>query len=104
MPALIGTHWFQWMDEPNTGRMDGENYNIGLIDIADRPYSEFCGSPRRQTHKRLYAVHAGGAEAVRYARGQTVDSDRASAAAMWLGAIADRRRAGTSTMRSGFCY
>lgn len=58
MPALIGTHWFEWIDEPNTGRMDGENYNIGLIDVTDRPYPEFVEAAK-QTHKRLYAVHAG---------------------------------------------
>jgi hypothetical protein len=58
MPALIGTHWFQWIDEPNTGRMDGENYNIGFIDVTDRPYSEFVEAAR-QTHKRLFAVHSG---------------------------------------------
>jgi hypothetical protein len=57
MPALIGTHWFQWIDEPNTGRMDGENYNIGFIDVTDRPYSEFVEAAQ-QTHKRLFAVHS----------------------------------------------
>ena len=40
MPAMIGTHWFQWTDEANTGRGDGENYNIGFIDVTDRPYAE----------------------------------------------------------------
>ncbi len=58
MPALIGTHWFQWIDEPNTGRMDGENYNIGLIDVTDRPYPEFVQAAK-ETHKRLFAVHSG---------------------------------------------
>jgi hypothetical protein len=58
MPALIGTHWFQWIDEPNTGRMDGENYNIGVIDVTDRPYPEFVEAAQ-QTHKRLFAVHSG---------------------------------------------
>ena len=58
MPAMIGTHWFQWIDEPNTGRMDGENYNIGFIDVTDRPYPEFVAAAE-QTHKRLFAVHSG---------------------------------------------
>ena len=30
-PAFIGSSWFQWVDQPSTGRMDGENYNIGFI-------------------------------------------------------------------------
>ena len=58
MPALIGTHWFQWIDEPSTGRMDGENYNIGIIDVTDRPYTEFVQAAQ-ETHKRLFAVHSG---------------------------------------------
>ena len=58
MPALIGTHWFEWMDEPVTGRGDGENYNIGFVDGTDRPYPEFVEAAKA-THKRLQAVHSG---------------------------------------------
>jgi hypothetical protein len=58
MPGLIGAHWFEWMDEPNTGRGDGENYNIGLVDVTDRPYAELV-SALRATHQRLRAVHSG---------------------------------------------
>ncbi len=57
-PALVGTHWFQWLDQPATGRNDGENYNIGFIDVADRPYAELVGAAKA-THARLRAVHAG---------------------------------------------
>jgi hypothetical protein len=57
-PALIGTHWFQWLDQPSTGRMDGENYNIGFLDVTDRPYPELVEAARA-THKRLLAVHSG---------------------------------------------
>ena len=58
MPALIGTHWFQWIDQPSTGRMDGENYNIGLVNVTDRPYREMVEA-MQTTHKRLLAVHSG---------------------------------------------
>ena len=58
MPALIGAHWFQWMDEPNTGRFDGENYNIGFIDVTDRPYTQFVAGVQ-QTERNLQAVHSG---------------------------------------------
>ena len=37
-PAIVGAHWYQWIDQPATGRRDGENYNIGWIDVTDRPY------------------------------------------------------------------
>ena len=39
-PCLVGTHWFQYGDQATTGRGDGENYQIGLVDICDRPYPE----------------------------------------------------------------
>jgi len=57
-PALIGTHWFQWWDQPNTGRMDGENYNIGIVDVTDRPHRELVQA-LQATHKRLLDVHSG---------------------------------------------
>jgi hypothetical protein len=57
-PAFIGTSWFQWVDQPCTGRMDGENYNIGLVDVTDRPYAALVEA-MRTTHRRLFAVHAG---------------------------------------------
>jgi hypothetical protein len=37
-PYVVGAHWFQYYDEPTHGRDDGENYNMGLIDIDNRPY------------------------------------------------------------------
>ena len=57
-PAMIGTHWFQWLDQPATGRNDGENYNIGFVDVTDRPYAELV-SAAKATHARLLAVHRG---------------------------------------------
>jgi hypothetical protein len=60
-PALIGTSWFQWIDQVVTGRFDGENYNIGVVDVTDRPYDEFLDGVI-ETHKNLYAVHSGAVE------------------------------------------
>lgn len=57
-PNLIGTHWFQWWDQPSTGRMDGENYNIGWVDVTDRPYTELVNAAR-ETFGRLLDVHSG---------------------------------------------
>ena len=46
-PQLVGTHWFQWMDEPTTGRVyDEENYQIGFLDVADTPYPETIAASR----------------------------------------------------------
>jgi hypothetical protein len=61
MPELIGTHYFQWADQPSTGRFDGENYNIGLVDVTDRPYPSLTRA-LRTTHLRLRDVHAGRVE------------------------------------------
>lgn len=57
-PSLIGTHWFQWWDQPSTGRNDGENYNIGFVDVTDQPYRELVNAAR-ETHKRLFGIHSG---------------------------------------------
>ena len=39
-PLFVGTHWFQYRSQAITGRGDGENYQIGLVDITDTPYPE----------------------------------------------------------------
>jgi type 1 glutamine amidotransferase len=57
-PNLVGAHWFEWVDEPSTGRFDGENYNIGLLDVTDRPYRELVEAAKT-THRQLMDVHAG---------------------------------------------
>lgn len=46
-PQIVGTHWFQYQDEPTTGRSyDGENYQIGFLDVADTPYAETIAASR----------------------------------------------------------
>jgi hypothetical protein len=57
-PAIIGTHWYQWIDQPVTGRFDGENYNIGWIDVTDRPYPELVAAAKA-THAKLDDIHSG---------------------------------------------
>lgn len=39
-PYMIGAHWFQYFDQPATGRFDGENQNLGLVTITDDPWPE----------------------------------------------------------------
>jgi agarase len=39
-PYLVGAHWFQYMDQPATGRFDGENQNFGLVTITDDAWPE----------------------------------------------------------------
>jgi len=46
-PLIVGTHWFQYRDQATTGRGDGENYQIGFIDICDTPYPETIDACRQ---------------------------------------------------------
>jgi hypothetical protein len=38
--------------------MDGENYNIGFVDVTDRPYPDLV-SAAKETLKQLLDVHLG---------------------------------------------
>jgi len=57
-PWCVGAHWFTLYDEPAQGRFDGENYNIGFLDVCHRPYEPLAAAARA-THERLYRVAAG---------------------------------------------
>lgn len=48
-PQMVGVHWFQYVDEHIAGRADGENYNVGLVDICDTPYPEMVTASREVT-------------------------------------------------------
>ena len=58
LPGFIGSNWFLATDESVTGRMDGENYAFGWVDVTDRPYGELVQAAK-VTHKRLFDVHSG---------------------------------------------
>lgn len=47
-PSIIGVHWFQYLDEPLTGRLlDGENGHLGLVAITDLSYPGFVSAVRK---------------------------------------------------------
>ena len=56
-PLIIGAHWFQWQDQPMTGREDGEAFGFGLLDICDTPHYEtvkaFHSLSKKMYKKRL---------------------------------------------------
>lgn len=58
IPWCVGVHYFTLYDQSALGRFDGENYNIGFLDICHRPYDPLV-SAARQAHQRLYRVAAG---------------------------------------------
>jgi hypothetical protein len=43
---IVGCHWFQYIDEPATGRFDGENSNYGWVNVNDEPYLAFVDRAR----------------------------------------------------------
>lgn len=57
LPACIGTHYFILYDQSALGRFDGENYNIGFLDVCNRPYEPLADAARL-SHERMYEVAA----------------------------------------------
>ena len=60
-PRYVGTHWFQWMDQPLTGRGDSENYQIGFVTVTDTPHPELVQAARdvaATMYQRRYAAGA----------------------------------------------
>jgi hypothetical protein len=60
-PNCVGTHWFTLYDESAVGRFDGENYNIGFLDVCHRPYKELSEAGIA-SHERIYDVASGTVE------------------------------------------
>lgn len=65
-PEFVGCHWFQYVDEAITGRpYDGENYNIGFLDVTDTPYPELVQAAQvvhTELYQRRYYGEAGTAK------------------------------------------
>ncbi|WP_020208773.1 beta-galactosidase [Gilvimarinus chinensis] len=61
-PFIVGTHWFQYAEQPPTGRGDGENYNVGIVDLADKPFPELVNSIQEVGY-RFYTFRDKAAEA-----------------------------------------
>ena len=60
-PAIVGAHWFQYRDQATPGRSDGENYQIGLVDICDSPYPETIAACRA-VGAEMYQLRSGAAQ------------------------------------------
>jgi hypothetical protein len=58
-PYIIGSHWFQMVDDLPTGRpSDEERLNYGFINVIDLPYAELVEAART-THQRIYDLKFG---------------------------------------------
>ncbi|KKI92187.1 hypothetical protein WQ54_10885 [Bacillus sp. SA1-12] len=58
IPSLVGIHYFQYNDQAVLGRFDGENYQIGFVDVCQRPYEEFIEQVK-MAHDRIYSIRTG---------------------------------------------
>jgi hypothetical protein len=59
---IIGSHWFQMVDDLPTGRpSDEERLNYGFINVLDLPYADLVEAAR-VTHKRMYDLKFGRAK------------------------------------------
>lgn len=56
-PYIVGAHWFQYYDEPLTGRSDGENFQVGFLNVGDSPYYDLINSVRK-LNGQLYTIRA----------------------------------------------
>ncbi len=55
-PYFVGAHWFQYVDQPLLGRAwDGENYNLGFVDVTDVPYPAMVAAAK-ELHAKAYDV------------------------------------------------
>ncbi|MFC3797970.1 hypothetical protein [Cohnella sp. GCM10012308] len=57
-PLFVGSGWFSYYDQAVTGRKDGENFNIGLVNQQDQPYADMIDI-MKTTNAGLEAVHQG---------------------------------------------
>jgi len=58
-PALVGCHWYEYLDQPVTGRVwDGENGGMGFVDVGDTPYPELV-SAAREENDHIYTIRSG---------------------------------------------
>jgi hypothetical protein len=57
-PYCVGVHWYTLYDQSAIGRFDGECYNIGFLDVCNRPYDEI-GKAAIASHERMYPVAEG---------------------------------------------
>ena len=57
-PWCVGAHYFTLYDQSAIGRFDGESYNIGFLDVCNRPYEPLADAARA-SHERLYALAVG---------------------------------------------
>lgn len=62
-PYFVGSHYFTLNDQATLGRFDGENMQIGFIDVCQHPYTIFIDLVRR-TNQSIYNIADGERQSV----------------------------------------
>ena len=57
-PNLVGYHWFEYCDEPNAGRFDGENSNYGVVNVRDEGYTKLTRA-MNEVNSQAEVIHKG---------------------------------------------
>ena len=57
-PYFVGAHYFTLYDEPTLGRFDGENMQIGVLDVCSHPYQD-CIDKMRKANQDVYDIAEG---------------------------------------------
>ncbi|MBQ3110964.1 MAG: beta-galactosidase [Clostridia bacterium] len=60
-PYCLGAHYFTLNDQGYLGRFDGENYQIGFVDVCNKEYPEIVESAKK-TNREVYLVANGDME------------------------------------------
>ncbi|UVI31282.1 hypothetical protein [Paenibacillus spongiae] len=58
-PLFVGSGWFSYYDQAVTGRRDNENFNLGLVNQQDQPYTEMV-QIMKTVNTGLEAIHENG--------------------------------------------
>jgi hypothetical protein len=58
LPEVVGAHYFQYNDQPVLGRSDGENCNVGIVDVCGRPH-EAMVEKMAETNARIIDIRLG---------------------------------------------
>jgi hypothetical protein len=56
-PRIVGAHWFQFADQPLSGRGDRENFRVGFVNIVDIPYAPMVQASRA-LGERMYETRS----------------------------------------------
>ncbi|CAN7540373.1 OmpL47-type beta-barrel domain-containing protein [Paenibacillus sp. LjRoot56] len=95
-PLFIGSGWFSYFDQAVTWRKDGENFNIGLVNQQDQPYTDMVNI-MKTVNAGLENVHAYG---INLALDRPVTASSSKTAALVAGNAVD----GRTTTRWGSNY